>query len=333
MTRFVLLCGFLVFGGCTSAQPPRVAAPPEPTSEPEPTPAETAPQPELNLYRASYGDGAHPLVFLHGGPGYNSALFEATTADALAKHGRVVIYDRRGAGRSAEQSEPPAFTFEEALVDLDRVLEGIEAPILLAHSFGGAVALRYLDARPDFKGTVVLVNVPISYPRSLATILTNCKAVYEAKKDAEQLRLIAQIEAMDPASSQYAGLAFFHGLRCGLYQPASPTKEAVSIGTRAGGHPAAAYFSDSKPGPFIGFHANEAYTSLDLTGLVDSHADRLWAVYGEEDRIISDDDRALLRTALGPRFVSIPGAAHNVFVDAQPAFLDAIVAAMAPAAR
>lgn len=327
MSRFSAAFALSLLVGCAA---PVVAATPAATpvsqDEAEADAPEKEPRPKLELYRAIYGEGTPTFVFLHGGPGYNSALFEATTADALSKHGRVVVYDRRGSGRSADVSAAPQFTFDEALADLDQVLEGLESPILLAHSFGGAVALRYLDARPDFNGTVVLVNAPISYPRSLATILANCRAVYEAKKDAQNLGFLEQIEAMDPASSQYAGLTFLHGMGCGLYRPSAPTEEAGALSKMASAHADAAYFADSKPGPFTGFHANEAYTSLDLSELVERHASRLWAVYADEDRIIDIEDRELLRRALGSRFVSVPAAAHNVFVDQQAGFLEAVAA-------
>jgi pimeloyl-ACP methyl ester carboxylesterase len=118
-------------------------------------------------------------------------------------------------------------------------------------------------------------------------------------------------------------------MSCGLYQPQTPTEEAKAILKRASTHPAAALFADSKPGPFLGFHTNEQYTSLDLTDSLTRHSDRIWAVYGDEDRIISEDDRVLLREALGPRFFAISGAAHNVFIDAQPAFLESIAAVIA----
>jgi len=328
MKRIVLSCACLALASCSgSTQPPSAdpvaSANPEASPEPEAAPA---PETALDLYRATFGDGTPTFVFLHGGPGYNSALFEATTAQPLAALGEVVVYDRRGAGRSSEQEEVPAFTFEEAFADLDRVLEGIRQPVLLAHSFGGAVALRYLDARPNFHGTVVLVNAPISYSRSLATIITNCRAVYEAKDDTTNVGYLDQLEAMDPASSQYAGFTFAHGLACGLYEPKVATEDAKAIMSQAGTHPAAALFSDSKPGPFIGFHAHEQYTTLDLSDSLKRHAGRLWAVYGEEDRIISEADRGVLRDELGSRFFAIPGAAHNVFVDAQPRFLESIAA-------
>ncbi|MCE7070616.1 hypothetical protein LZG74_09900 [Dyadobacter sp. CY327] len=40
------------------------------------------------LYSRSFGDKkAHPVIFLHGGPGSSSVFFEATTAQSLADRG------------------------------------------------------------------------------------------------------------------------------------------------------------------------------------------------------------------------------------------------------
>lgn len=54
------------------------------------------------IYSAAYGKASDPaVIFLHGGPGYNSLDFEVTTAQKLADQGfYVIVYDRRGEGRS-----------------------------------------------------------------------------------------------------------------------------------------------------------------------------------------------------------------------------------------
>jgi proline iminopeptidase len=54
-----------------------------------------------SLYIKTFGNPKDkPLLFLHGGPGYNAVNFEQSTADKLSKSGfYVIIYDRRGEGR------------------------------------------------------------------------------------------------------------------------------------------------------------------------------------------------------------------------------------------
>jgi proline iminopeptidase len=56
------------------------------------------------LYTKSYGDTKHtPIIFIHGGPSGNSTLFESTTALNLSQKGYyVIVYDRRGEGRSID---------------------------------------------------------------------------------------------------------------------------------------------------------------------------------------------------------------------------------------
>ncbi|MFK7983344.1 MAG: alpha/beta fold hydrolase [Saprospiraceae bacterium] len=71
-----------------------------------------------DLYVKTFGNStATPIIYLHGGPGYNSAYFEATTAEKLATEGFfVILYDRRGEGRSEKMTAN--FTFQETIADL-----------------------------------------------------------------------------------------------------------------------------------------------------------------------------------------------------------------------
>lgn len=73
------------------------------------------------LYMKTFGDNKdEALIFLHGGPGYNSAGFEYTTAQKLAeKNFFVIVYDRRGEGRS--QDSNANYTFKESFEDLNAI--------------------------------------------------------------------------------------------------------------------------------------------------------------------------------------------------------------------
>ncbi len=84
----------LLLSGCTHAP-----APPAPTL----TPGEH--EQVLNGVRLHYrvaGEGAPgqpPVLFLHGGPGYNSYSFSKLAGVRLEKHARMVYLDQRGCGR------------------------------------------------------------------------------------------------------------------------------------------------------------------------------------------------------------------------------------------
>ena len=69
------------------------------------------------IYSKAFGDPKNdPIIYLHGGPGYNSMGFEITTAQKLSENGfYVIVYDRRGEGRSPD--EQAVFTFQETFDD------------------------------------------------------------------------------------------------------------------------------------------------------------------------------------------------------------------------
>ncbi|MDR0262347.1 MAG: alpha/beta hydrolase [Sphingobacterium sp.] len=58
------------------------------------------------IYSKSYGQRKDPaIIFIQGGPSGNSTLFAGTTAETLASKGfYVIVYDRRGEGRSIDST-------------------------------------------------------------------------------------------------------------------------------------------------------------------------------------------------------------------------------------
>ena len=115
------------------------------------------------LYTRTFGSSKAPaLIFLHGGPGYNSANFEATAAQRLADKGFfVIVYDRRGEGRS---KDPQAqFTFQESFTDLQAIYKqyGLAKAHLIGHSFGGVVAVLFAEKYPQNIASLVLVGAPL----------------------------------------------------------------------------------------------------------------------------------------------------------------------------
>ena len=73
------------------------------------------------IYSKTYGQSENPaIIFIHGGPRGNSTLFEGTTAQKLAEKGfYVIVYDRRGEGRSIDTTA--TFTYQEAIKDLNEL--------------------------------------------------------------------------------------------------------------------------------------------------------------------------------------------------------------------
>ena len=93
---------------------------------------------------------AAPIVMLHEGLGSIATWKDFPTRVSDATGRDVVVYSRRGYGRSspAPLPHPVRYMHDEALVVLPALLDalGIAEPILLGHSDGGSIALIHAGA-------------------------------------------------------------------------------------------------------------------------------------------------------------------------------------------
>jgi pimeloyl-ACP methyl ester carboxylesterase len=107
------------------------------------------------VWVADEGDGA-TVVLLHGGMGSSDDL--APQATALATSHRVVAFDRRGHGRTADTGQPFSYPLmaEETIAVLEDVVGG--PATLIGWSDGGIVALYAALSRPDLVRSLVLIG-------------------------------------------------------------------------------------------------------------------------------------------------------------------------------
>lgn len=111
---------------------------------------------------------APAVVFLHGGPGYNAVDFERSVMPRLSQTLQVISLDQPGCGRSwAPGARRLGLEGTVAALEALREHLRLEKVILLAHSFGGAVALGYLHAHQDHVAGLVLVETTADFPRAL----------------------------------------------------------------------------------------------------------------------------------------------------------------------
>jgi pimeloyl-ACP methyl ester carboxylesterase len=109
------------------------------------------------LHYVDKGSG-RPVILIHGLRG-SLYEFEASISDRLARHCRVVAFDRPGHGYST-----PLPDGSHSLADEARTLHGaavalgLQRPILVAYSIGAAVAMAYADAYPEDVAEVVTVS-------------------------------------------------------------------------------------------------------------------------------------------------------------------------------
>jgi proline iminopeptidase len=90
-----------------------------------------------------------PVVFLHGGPGAGSAPAHRRFFDPA--HYRIVIFDQRGAGRSAPLGELRNNTTPHLIADIEKLRAhlGIARWLVFGGSWGSTLALAYGETHPE----------------------------------------------------------------------------------------------------------------------------------------------------------------------------------------
>ncbi|WP_083960092.1 alpha/beta fold hydrolase [Streptoalloteichus hindustanus] len=138
------------------------------------------------LHVRELGDPAGPpLVALHGVTGHG-ARWQRLVADHLPGY-RVLAPDLRGHGRSPRV---PPWTLEQHARDVLGVLDALElerVPVL-AHSFGGAVALHLALLAPERVARLALLDPAVGLDPAMALDRAETWMTAEAYEDREAAR-------------------------------------------------------------------------------------------------------------------------------------------------
>lgn len=280
------------------------------------------------LYTKAFGNPQDtPLLFLHGGPGYNSASFEYTTAQRLADQGfYVIVYDRRGEGRSTDSNAE--YSLAEAGADIQTIMEQykVSKVHLLGHSFGGILAVKFARIHPELVHSVVLIGAPVSLQESFTQIIARCKAIYETKNDLSNLKYLGLLQEMDKTSMMYASYCFMHAMRNGFYSPKHPTDEAKALYANMKTQPELVKWGGqmTQEAP-MGFAKNDQYTTLDLTENIKQLVAKkmpVYGLYGQEDGLYSAQQIQALEQLLPKNHLYYwENCSHSVFIDQQTQFI------------
>lgn len=283
-----------------------------------------------DMYLKTFGNTSSiPIIFLHGGPGYNCSSFEVTTAQKLADEGYyVVVYDRRGEGRSGEIAE---YTFEQTHSDLLGIMDSFHlvSANLMGHSFGGMVAITFAEKYKERVQSIVLISAPVSLQQSFKTIIHSCENIYTESNNSTNLSYIKMLKEMDPTSIQYSSYCFLHAMQNGFYSPANPSPEALEIYSLFRTDSTLLRYA-SKMGYTQpqGFWKNERYTSLDLIININSLKENgtpIYGIYGQEDGLYSVDQINQLTTMIGTEHILyLDNCSHSVFIDQQDVFIQGL---------
>ena len=110
------------------------------------------------LYYKIIGQG-EPILIIHGGPGLNHKYL-LHHLQPLAKKYQLIFYDQRACGKSSLDVNPDSITIDSFIQDIDdlRKVFGIDRLNLMAHSWGGLLAMKYAIKYPEFTNSLILLN-------------------------------------------------------------------------------------------------------------------------------------------------------------------------------
>lgn len=154
-----------------------------------------------------------PVLFLHGGPGYNSYSFRMTAGKALDRRYPMVYLDERGSGES-ERPWRGDYALPTLVADIEglrRVL-GVERMVVAGHSFGGTLAVEYGQTYPQHVARLVLIDAAVDLPAAMAswvqTLQQQFPAAYAAAERSEAGKMLSATPAGDPCALARARMAF-----------------------------------------------------------------------------------------------------------------------------
>jgi proline iminopeptidase len=221
-----------------------------------------------------------PLLYLHGGPGYNSYSFEKTIGARLETHALVIYLDQRGSGRS-ERPWDKNYQMSALVADVEalRVSLGVPRIIPMGHSFGGTIALEYAARYPQRVQKLIILDGAADMPASLgewqiqiqqkypdawkfALNSTEGKALQDAISKGAQCAITKAAFAVDTLAlsridqAQFHHEQQFHDRRFQTEQDALDAKSGLTNTSEL----STAYFGPTSDFPCYRFSAHEKLT-------------------------------------------------------------------------
>jgi non-heme chloroperoxidase len=244
----------------------------------------------IELYYEDHGSGA-PVVLLHGWP-LDSRSWEPQLHALLEAGHRVILYDRRGFGRSSRPTE--GYDFDTLAADLDKLLTALDLrdATLVGLSLGTGELARYVGAHGTdrLKGCVFIESLAPSFAKSAE----NPTGVDRAGVDEVQQAIL---------DDRFAWLTGLIGdfLNLDKYLGQRVSEETVRNMWNAGAEASPVATWACPPGWLDDF--TEDIKRIDVATLI---------LHGTDDRILPIDGQGRRLHAALPdaRYVEIEGAPH-----------------------
>lgn len=248
------------------------------------------------------------VVLIHGLAGTMHNCTYAL-AEQLSSEFRVIAIDRPGSGYSTRDRDVlAALPAQAGMIGefLDKL--GIEKPVLVGHSLGGALSLAMALERRDGIGALALLC-------PLTAFIPAPPAVFKplVVRSAFLRRLIGHTVAAPVAKLTSDTV---------VAQVFAPEKAPADFMTRGGG------MLGLRPSSFIGASTDLEGVSSSMPGQVERYADELQVpggiLFGANDRLLSPDLHGRSMQAYGLQYEELPGRGHMIPVTAPEACADFI---------
>ncbi|WP_133479582.1 alpha/beta fold hydrolase [Cognatilysobacter segetis] len=276
-----------------------------------------------------------PVVYLHGGPGYNGYSFRMTAGRRLAAHVPMVYLDERGSGAS-ERPWNGDYAMPRMVADVEALRRAlrVERMVVMGHSFGGALAADYAAAHPEHVARLILVDAAVDVPEAMAswvgTLAVRYPAIHarlmagaegaalrEAAQAGDRCRLSrARMAFVGAAQQQMADSQAFHdGQQFHRVEALAEQRRLdAASGLRNTGEIGAYVFGDASDFPCYRVAAPER---LSMPTLV---------VVGRHDRAVGVAPQQALAARLpDARLVVFEESAHFPYAEETDRFVDTVV--------
>lgn len=266
------------------------------------------------------GEGATPVIIIHGGPGGTHVNFGGLLS--LADQRPVILYDQLDSGMSDRPENPATWRPERFVAELEAIRKalGVERWHVIGHSWGSALALEYAAAYPEATASAVLSGTFLStshwitgtnllirdLPDDVAATIRACEGPTPPP-----------VEVCEPATT-----AFYAAYNGRPDRPA-PSPEASAYRARYGGKGFNATVYNAMWGP-TEFRASGSLAGYDASGLLARvDGSRILFVVGQYDEARIDTVQDFVALTPGAELAVVPGGSH-AFISERPDVAEAI---------
>ena len=253
-----------------------------------------------------------PAIVIHGGPVLDHSYLRPYIAP-LGDELELVFYDQRLSGRSDGVVDSASVRLDTFVDDIEALREalGFERVHLIAHSWGGLLAMKYAVAHGDRLHSLVLLNAmaPTSELWREEELLLRASLVPEDTAGAGAVQTSEAFAAGEPATLETVLKLSFRSL---LYDR--------SMADELSFHVEADYLERGRQ---FGFMIGDLMSYDLMTDLRNMDVPTL-VLYGEDEPGATLGGEAIAEAIPGAQRVTIPAAGHFPFMEQPEVFLEAV---------